>query len=300
MISHDQHTCDHHHHSHHHHHHLVEAEVIPVSNLTIQDLHLCILIIWWRRTLELWWEEIGNMMRRHGKYIWTPNSETSPHHQSFPFVFIIIVSIIIVGIIVGIIIDDIIDYIIIVIDRPHHCNWTGQIPDPLKRDLVQGGGEDDDSSLRSKPEQTLFFLFCTYFFSWKNFLCRHDHVHWHLIIAIVVIEMMITIEQTPAPRAAWSAGSSRFQSLPRLPPRDGVDDQASVGAADRHNLFQGDDDGVVQLLHDGRLPLQTLGDVGVVDLVKRRHLQSHLLLLQTDWLVDQVHIARPRVVGVSL
>ena len=37
---HDQHTCDHHHHNHHNHHHLVQAEVTPVSNLTIQDLHL--------------------------------------------------------------------------------------------------------------------------------------------------------------------------------------------------------------------------------------------------------------------
>ena len=296
MISHDQHTCDHHHHSHHHHHHLVEAEVIPVSNLTIQDLHLCILIIWWRRTLELWWEEIGNMMRRHGKYIWTPNSETSPHHQSFPFVFIIIVSIIIVGIIVGIIIDD----IIIVIDRPHHYNWTGQIPDPLKARSCAGWGRGWLLLIEEQTWANIVLPLLYIFLQLKNFLCRHDHVHWHLIIAIVVIEMMITIEQTPAPRAAWSAGSSRFQSLPRLPPRDGVDDQASVGAADGHHRVQGDDDGVVQLLQDGRRPLQTRGDVGVVDLVKRRHLQSHLLLLQTDWLVDQVHIARPRVVGVSL
>ena len=35
----------------------------------------------------------GNMMRRDGKYIWTPNCDSCPcrpHHQSFPFVFIII------------------------------------------------------------------------------------------------------------------------------------------------------------------------------------------------------------------
>ena len=194
MISHDQHTCDHHHHSHHHHHHLVEAEVIPVSNLTIQDLHLCILIIWWRRTLELWWEEIGNMMRRHGKYIWTPNSETSPHHQSFPFVFIIIVSIIIVGIIVGIIIDD----IIIVIDRPHHYNWTGQIPDPLKARSCAGWGRGWLLLIEEQTWANIVLPLLYIFLQLKNFLCRHDHVHWHLIIAIVVTEMMISIEQPPA------------------------------------------------------------------------------------------------------
>ena len=52
----------------------------------------------------------------------------------------------------------------------------------------------------------------------------------------------------------------------RLTPRDEVDDQASVEVADR-------DGGVVQLRHDGRLPLQVLGDAGV-DLVKCHHLQS--------------------------
>ena len=55
---------------------------------------------------------------------------------------------------------------------------------------------------------------------------------------------------------------------------------------------------MVQLLHDGRLSLQVLGDVGVVDLAKRRHLRCHLLV--QDGLVGQVHVARPRVVGVSL
>ena len=46
--------------------------------------------------------------------------------------------------------------------------------------------------------------------------------------------------------------------------------------ADRDDPEQGDDDGVVQLCHDGRLRLQVLGDVGVLDLVKFHHLQSHL------------------------
>ena len=42
--------------------------------------------------------------------------------------------------------------------------------------------------------------------------------------------------------------------------------------------------------HDGRLPLQVLGDVGVLDLVKRHHLQSHLLV-QND-VVGQVTFAK--------
>ena len=46
---------------------------------------------------------------------------------------------------------------------------------------------------------------------------------------------------------------------------------------------------MVQLCHDGRLPLQVLGDVGVLDLVKRYHLQSNLLV-QND-VVGQVTFA---------
>ena len=49
-------------------------------------------------------------------------------------------------------------------------------------------------------------------------------------------------------------------------------------------LFQGDIGGVVQLRHDGRLPLQVLGDVVVLDLVKCRHLQSDV--------VGQVHVVK--------
>ena len=85
-----------------------------------------------------------------------------------------------------------------------------------------------------------------------------DHTHHielnltNLTIAIVVIEM-ITVEQAPAAR---SARSSRFQS--RLPSRDKVNDQVSV----EDDLLQGDDAGVVQLLHEGRLPLQVVEDVG--------------------------------------
>ena len=47
---------------------------------------------------------------------------------------------------------------------------------------------------------------------------------------------------------------------------------------------------MVQLPHDGRLPLQVLGDVGVLDLVKRHHLQSYLLV-QND-VVGQDHFAK--------
>ena len=58
-------------------------------------------------------------------------------------------------------------------------------------------------------------------------------------------------------------------------------DQA-VEAADRDNLFQGD--------QHGRLPLQVLGDVGVVDRVKRHHLWIHLLV-QNDF-VRQQHVSK--------
>ena len=47
---------------------------------------------------------------------------------------------------------------------------------------------------------------------------------------------------------------------------------------------------MVQLCHDGRLPLQVLGDVGVLDLVKCHHLQSHLLV-QND-VVGQVTFSK--------
>ena len=46
---------------------------------------------------------------------------------------------------------------------------------------------------------------------------------------------------------------------------------------------------MVQLGHDGRLPLQVLGDVGVLDLAKCPPLQSHLLV-QYD-VVGQDHFA---------
>ena len=47
---------------------------------------------------------------------------------------------------------------------------------------------------------------------------------------------------------------------------------------------------MVQLGHKGRLPLQVLGDVGVVDRVKRHHLWSHLLV-QNDF-VRQQHVSK--------
>ena len=47
---------------------------------------------------------------------------------------------------------------------------------------------------------------------------------------------------------------------------------------------------MVQLGHDGRLPLQVLGDVRVVDRVKRHHLWSHLIV-QND-VVGQEHVSK--------
>ena len=80
---------------------------------------------------------------------------------------------------------------------------------------------------------------------------------------------------------------------PRSPPSSvKVEDQA-VQVADRDEPLQGD--------RDGRLPLQVLGDVGVLDLVGRRHLQSHLLV--QDGSSARSMLPKdpfPRVVGVSL
>ena len=61
--------------------------------------------------------------------------------------------------------------------------------------------------------------------------------------------------------------------------------------ADRDDLVQGDV-GVVQLGQDGRLPLQVLGDIGVVDLVKRHHLWSHLLVQNDVVVVGQEHVSK--------
>ena len=66
---------------------------------------------------------------------------------------------------------------------------------------------------------------------------------------------------------------------------EGEKNQA-VEVADR------DDFGSVQLCHDGRLPLQVLGDVGVVDLVKRHHLWSHLLVQNDVVVVGQEHVSK--------
>ena len=44
--------------------------------------------------------------------------------------------------------------------------------------------------------------------------------------------------------------------------------------------------------HDGRLPLQVLGDMGVVDLVKRHHLWSHLLVQNDVVVVVQEHVSK--------
>ena len=47
---------------------------------------------------------------------------------------------------------------------------------------------------------------------------------------------------------------------------------------------------MVHLRHDGRLPLQVLGDVRVEELVKRHHLWSHLLV-HND-VVGQEHVSK--------
>ena len=83
--------------------------------------------------------------------------------------------------------------------------------------------------------------------------------------------------------------------------KEQIADQPSVEVADKDDLLEGDDGGVVQLGHDGRLPLQVLGDVGAVDLAQRHHLRCHLLVQDdssTRCTLPKDHF--PRVVGVSL
>ena len=123
-------------------------------------------------------------------------------------------------------------------------------------------GEDEDRARikehRRPPEQTLFFHFCisaqklpsSSRSSSLRSRQRNDDHSW-----------TTTCSSPPAARS----------SPPSSPPSRVEVKEQPVEVADRDDLLQGDDDGVVQLLHDGRLPLQVLGDVdvGVFDLVNQ-------------------------------
>ena len=91
-----------------------------------------------------------------------------------------------------------------------------------------------------------------------------------------------------SPPAARSARSSHFQSRRRSCL------QASEEVVDIDDLFLPKRQCIAMMgwprgsaRHDGRLPLQVLGDIGVVDLVKRHHLWSHLLVQNDDVVVGQ-------------
>ena len=182
-----------HHHDHfnlHNHHHLAEAEVRPVSKPTIQE-HLwrttfCILIRWSFSDLavsllEMWWEQMGNTVEHqiviqvlvvliiNHFHVFSWSSLASLSLASSLASSLMTSSLWLIGPIITTELDR---YLI-----------------PWRRDLVQGGGEGDDSSLRSKPEQTLFFLFCTYFFSWKT--------------SFVVTIMFIDISSLPSSSQKW-------------------------------------------------------------------------------------------------
>ena len=102
--------------------------------------------------------------------------------------------------------------------------------------------------------------------------------------------MMIIVEEPPA---YLLKQVEALLSLPIASPpsREEVEDKA-VEAPDRDDLLHGYDDGVVQLRHDGSLPLQVLGDIGVVDLVKRHHLWSNLLVQNDVVVVSQGHVSK--------
>ena len=113
---------------------------------------------------------------------------------------------------------------------------------------------------------------------------------------------MITIEQAPAYLLVQLEALDPLASNRRRDCLQGMKStKTSVEVDDKDDLLQGDCAGVVQLLHDGRLPLQVVEDVGDVDHVKRHHLRSHLLA--QDGSSARSTLPKdpfPRVVGVSL
>ena len=74
---------------------------------------------------------------------------------------------------------------------------------------------------------------------------------------------MITVEEPPA-RLLKQLEALLSLPIASPPSREEVEDKA-VEAPDRDDLLHGYDDGVVQLRHDGSLPLQVLGDIGDVE-----------------------------------
>ena len=99
------------------------------------------------------------------------------------------------------------------------------------------GSEDEDRARmeehRRPPEQTLFFSFVIQL---KSFLRPHNHLHWDLVIAIVVKEMVIRVEEPPA---YLLKQLEALLSLPisSPPSRVEVEDQA-VEVADRDDLLR--------------------------------------------------------------
>ena len=110
--------------------------------------------------------------------------------------------------------------------------------------------------------------------------------------------MMMKVEQPPAHHLLQLEALilSLPITSPKLPPRDKVVDQASEEVVDIDDLFLPKRQCIAMMgwprgsaRHDGRLPLQVLGDIGVVDLVKRHHLWSHLLVQNDVVVVGQEH-----------
>ena len=87
--------------------------------------------------------------------------------------------------------------------------------------------------------------------------------------------MMIIVEEPPA---YLLKQLEALLSLPIASPpsREEVEDKA-VEAPDRDDLLHGYDDGVVQLRHDGSLPLQVLGDIGDVEASQPSEQQNEIV-----------------------
>ena len=144
---------------------------------------------------------------------------------------------------------------------------------PSMWDLGQGWSEDDNSTSRSRDAAWANIVFPLLYFSSKKlpWSSRSSSLTSHHCHRRQRNDWTTTC---PSPPAARSAGSSRSNRVAEIASRGEVEEQPSLEVADRDDLLQGAGDGVVQLLHDGRLPLQVLADVGVLDLVKCHHVQQ--------------------------
>ena len=179
--------------------------------------------------MEIRLDGMRNTFEIHEKYIWTLKRASDGNIQIT--VLILRSSQWDEGIVV-VIINYFPIIVTVVIEHPHHCDWIWQKPAALKatdRAAIEDGGAQTTSWAN-----IAFPLL--YIIQIKSFLRPHDHLHWDLIIAIVVKEMMIIVEEPPA---YLLKQLEALLSLPIASPpsRVEVEDQA-VEVADRDDLLR--------------------------------------------------------------